>query len=444
MHRIVFSKQADHDRELFPLWYYWYARVFRADTVVVTPVKTAASEVAATQTFYGHMPRVRVHPIVLEAWDPERVWEEQLRIVTGYRPSGEFIAVSADADQFYEFVPGVAEGADSHRFREVYLGADATPTLDNVDRMGFVASEEGEWAGFANGFESGDVGLVGHSRAGPGERPQQCVFHCLLHGFGHFREKVEALELDPELETSSHWRGWVSAYAEGGEAGLRREYDDMFRRAALNPAPQGLERRFVEALTACRERDRKIASMIEEIAGRGDFQMTPDEYHRVADRLVQRDGCRLLVFGLGHDSDLWLEANRGGTTVFVEDQQQWINEFAARHSEVRVAHVDYRSRRDDWRRDLDRATRGPVPLLPEDLASARWDAILVDGPAGHTEETPGRVWSIATAAHEASRWPGTEVFVHDCDRELEAACCLRMLGQERRLEIVGRLAVFRS
>ena len=55
--------------------------------------------------------------------------------------------------------------------------------------------------------------------------------------------------------------------------------------------------------------------------------------------------------------------------------------------------------------------------LPEQVTQSRWDVILVDGPAGYTDENPGRMQSIYTASKLIKK--GGYVFVHDCHRKVE-------------------------
>jgi len=442
LNRIVFSKQADHDQEMFEFWYYWYTRVFRANRIFITPVKTRSSETHLTKAFYGAKPGVIVDEIELPRWNPKRVWNEQLRIVSKHSFGSPFLAVSADADQFFEYVSDLPTAVDRCRFRQVYVGLDRPPDKAEIASIHAVVSEEDEWAGFVDSFKSPGIGMTGHSLDQRGPRPRHVMFHCLLHGFDHFRTKVESLDLEPNRKFSTHWRSWIHAYREHGEEGLRRVYDDMFRRAELNSADAGLLERFIRPVRDCAATDREIEGRIEELVGHSNFQMTGEEYSHVASRILAKCGCRLLVFGLGLDSELWLDCNEGGTTVFVEDQTKWIKRFNKAHPEVRVVHAEPAGRQADWRQRLDFPAATNMLALPDDIAKSRWDLILVDGPAGFSDRCPGRVGSICFAAHHAHRHPGTEVLVHDCDRELEATCCQHYFSREELHTIVGRLAHF--
>jgi hypothetical protein len=75
--------------------------------------------------------------------------------------------------------------------------------------------------------------------------------------------------------------------------------------------------------------------------------------------------------------------------------------------------------------------------LPPAVRRSGWDVILVDGPPGHREDLPGRMKSIYEASRLAAH--GAKIFVHDCDRPIEAAFADRYLGPDRRfIEVSGR------
>lgn len=42
--------------------------------------------------------------------------------------------------------------------------------------------------------------------------------------------------------------------------------------------------------------------------------------------LEKKSPCNFLVFGLGHDSLMWTALNHGGRTVFLEEDQSWIDQ----------------------------------------------------------------------------------------------------------------------
>ena len=95
-------------------------------------------------------------------------------------------------------------------------------------------------------------------------------------------------------------------------------------------------------------------------------QATVEEYTLVYRVLAERAPCRMLVFGVGRDSQLWLDANRGGTTVFLEDVRAWAA-FARQATPGIVVHdVSYGwTRRFMWRW----LRNAPARLMMHDLPS---------------------------------------------------------------------------
>ena len=170
------------------------------------------------------------------------------------------------------------------------------------------------------------------------------------------------------------------------------------------------------------------------------MQLDPTETARIIATIRSRGPCKLLVFGLGRDSPLWSRVNLGGMTVFLEDDPMWFQQILRKHRQLTAHLVDYASRREEWRELLDSPGRLAL-ALPESIERERWDVILIDGPAGFTDSNPGRMKAIAVARSLAAR--PADVFVHDCDREVEQVYCDRFLGPENLLDEVGVLRHYR-
>jgi len=134
-------------------------------------------------------------------------------------------------------------------------------------------------------------------------------------------------------------------------------------------------------------------------------QMTQLEYGVVAGALMAYAPCRLLVFGLGRDSELWTQINKGGETVFLEDTSEWF--FQPNNGTAYL--VTY-----------------PGLKIPEQVQGDEFDFVLVDAPMGYLPTHPGREESIAMAA-KLCRRDGI-VFVHDYNREPERKYCRSYLG----------------
>ena len=167
-----------------------------------------------------------------------------------------------------------------------------------------------------------------------------------------------------------------------------------------------------------------------------DIQLSAEEIVPVVAAILARPGCRLLVFGCGNDSPFWEAVNATGTTAFIEDDPEWAKVAQGRLKGSAVHLVDYDCRLAQWPALLDQPERLNL-TLPEAVEQARWDVILVDGPAGYQPDNPGRMKSI----YAASRLVAGDgvVFVHDCNRPAEAAYAQRYLGKAAHMiEASGR------
>jgi hypothetical protein len=170
------------------------------------------------------------------------------------------------------------------------------------------------------------------------------------------------------------------------------------------------------------------------------IQLDPTELRAIVGTIHRKRPCRLLVFGLGRDSFLWARVNRGGTTIFIEDDERWLHEVLKRHRGLTAFKVNYLSRRDEWQELLDSPERLAM-RLPADVEHHSWDVVLVDAPAGFDDANPGRMKSIVLARRLAKG--GADVFVHDCDRPVEQVYCDRFLQPENLIEEIGRLRHYR-
>lgn len=151
-------------------------------------------------------------------------------------------------------------------------------------------------------------------------------------------------------------------------------------------------------------------------------QWTPDQY-QVVRRLIQAVApLRLLVWGCGHDSDLWRVANRGGRTLFLETAGEWADRARATGCEVIC-----------WQPPTvcGVPVSGKVPRCP---AAADWDIVLVDAPPGYGATDPGRELPIRWAADCGA----AIVVVHDVNRPWERWCTDHYLGAPSRLVPGGR------
>lgn len=142
---------------------------------------------------------------------------------------------------------------------------------------------------------------------------------------------------------------------------------------------------------------------------------------------------------MGRDSGLWLDANEGGRTVFVEHMAEWIDLTREAVPGIEIIQVSYDTRRPQWRRIMERQDLLFMGDLPDDVLATNWDLIFVDSPQGGSRANPGRMQSIYTASVLARRSTEVEVLVHDCHREVESGYADRYLGKERMMEQAGSM-----
>lgn len=184
--------------------------------------------------------------------------------------------------------------------------------------------------------------------------------------------------------------------------------------------------------------DDAIRALVRENPG----QATYEEYTLVHDVVVARAPCDLLVFGVGRDSTLWLDANRGGRTAFLEDVAEWADYARREIPGIRVHDVRYRTLRIFWHVLKHLPERLMMRGLPREVTEREWDVVLVDAPRGTRWYRPGRMKSIYTASVLADP-SGGDVFVHDCHRRVEREASDRFLGSGRLVAQAGSMRHYR-
>ncbi|PUZ74143.1 hypothetical protein GQ55_1G042000 [Panicum hallii var. hallii] len=187
-------------------------------------------------------------------------------------------------------------------------------------------------------------------------------------------------------------------------------------------------------------------------AGNSSGCMPEPDVRAIASVLRRRAPCNMLVFGLGAETPLWRALNHGGRTVFLDENPYYVAHLEGKHPGLEAYDVAYATAVRELPDLLDaaRAARAaecrPVQNLlfsecrlaindlPNQLYDVAWDVILVDGPRGFTEGSPGRMSAIYSAAVMArTKGAETEVLVHDYEREVERACGREFLCEENRV-----------
>jgi hypothetical protein len=161
-----------------------------------------------------------------------------------------------------------------------------------------------------------------------------------------------------------------------------------------------------------------------------------EEIFCIASVIKNKRPCRFLVFGFGNDSSYWVRLNRGGKTIFIEDNPDWYSFVLQQHPDYLGYLVDYGTRRTQWQELLDAPEKLKIDL-PVEVISQPYDCILVDGPQGWLDSNPGRMKSIFTASRLVAE--EGDIFVHDCDRIIESTYCERYLGSGWLVDQIRRL-----
>ena len=164
------------------------------------------------------------------------------------------------------------------------------------------------------------------------------------------------------------------------------------------------------------------------------IQMHANEIFFVARAI--RPPANFLIFGLWNDSPFWFRLNQRGRTVFVEDQEEWFDKIRAENPFLEAYLIKYGTTLSEASQLIECPDRLAMDL-PSQIRRTEWDVILIDGPAGYEDNTPGRMKSI----YESSRLikQGGSIFVHDQEREVEREYGDRYLLQTNVVaEIKGR------
>ncbi|KAJ6703152.1 hypothetical protein OIU85_029153 [Salix viminalis] len=146
------------------------------------------------------------------------------------------------------------------------------------------------------------------------------------------------------------------------------------------------------------------------------------------DVLKTRSPCNFLVFGLGFDSLMWTSLNPHGTTLFLEEDPQWVQTIVEKAPTLNAHTVQYRTQLQE--------ADSLLKNVPE------WDLIMIDAPKGYFPEAPGRMAAIFSAVVMARGRKGsgvTHVFLHDVDRRVEKTFAEEFLCRKYLVKAVGRL-----
>ena len=125
---------------------------------------------------------------------------------------------------------------------------------------------------------------------------------------------------------------------------------------------------------------------------------------------------KMLVFGLGYDSKMWYEGNNKNT-FFVENNDDYIKLNKRHIPEDKIIKYDYKTKVNSsftMNDSLINTFEIPEKIMNE----GPYDIIIIDGPEGHSPNTPGRLIPCYWATLLSK--PGTIIYIDDSKRPLES------------------------
>ncbi|MBN1364725.1 MAG: hypothetical protein JW976_07975 [Syntrophaceae bacterium] len=171
------------------------------------------------------------------------------------------------------------------------------------------------------------------------------------------------------------------------------------------------------------------------------IQLTAAHLKAISTIVKEKASCKLLIFGVGYDSIFWSKINKDGVTVFLENNKDWYQAVTDISKDLTVFLINYNTKRSDWKMLLDSPSLLDM-TLPNDVEKERWDVILVDGPDGQNDQNTGRMKSIFLSSRLIKN--SGDIFVHDCNREVEDIYCNNFLKKENlKTEIKGPMGYLR-
>ncbi|XP_076909800.1 arabinogalactan O-methyltransferase 2-like [Bidens hawaiensis] len=188
------------------------------------------------------------------------------------------------------------------------------------------------------------------------------------------------------------------------------------------------------------------------------------EIRFLLDIIRQKSPCNVLVFGFEHDYIKLHNINKGGTSVFLENNLEKVKDMKGEFKMFNatfVYKVEYKTYAKDAYKLLKHARSSPscdmnsgmsnimsecklgLTGLPKEVMETKWDVIVVDGPCGDGPGSPGRMGSIFMASVLARAGNGTNVVVHDTDQMIENWFSWEFLCEENRVSSKGRFWNFK-
>ena len=147
----------------------------------------------------------------------------------------------------------------------------------------------------------------------------------------------------------------------------------------------------------------------------------------IVDDILRIKG-RVLVFGLGYDTELWFNANGRKDIWFIEENEEYIKLNPDIPSEYIIHHryegINVNKSLKLEEKDL---VKYNLPKRLDEISKGGFDLIIIDGPTGYAPGRPGRMLSVYWSVKKWSN-RGTVFYLDDTNRTLERRCIDLFLG----------------
>ena len=144
---------------------------------------------------------------------------------------------------------------------------------------------------------------------------------------------------------------------------------------------------------------------------------------------------KMLVFGLGYDSKMWYNGNKN--TYFIENNDEYINLNINNIPKSNIIKYKYKNInvKNSFRMSYNDLNKYEIPNEIKKVAP--FDIIIIDGPEGYKQHSPGRLipyyWATLLSKN------GTIIYGDDSNRKLENYCINKFFKDKEKIFFKERL-----
>jgi hypothetical protein len=158
-----------------------------------------------------------------------------------------------------------------------------------------------------------------------------------------------------------------------------------------------------------------VENLIKQYGNNKNIQTSKEVMRIILSHLSKMQNPKMLVFGLGYDSQLWFNATNKNT-FFIEDNKTYIDLCKNKIPLTNVCHFVYNTKVKFGIPNNLNSVSPPQHIIK----NAPYDAIFIDGPAGYDDEKPGRTLPMFWCNQLCAK--GGLIFIDDSNRKLEKQC----------------------